>query len=983
MGRTGYVADVHLGNHQRAGGPVHSGINGRCQLILNSLQLATIRAAEQRCDRMVVCGDLFDGSCPSPQLVAAAQKVVREGRADDLSIRMTPRVWIMRGNHDMESAAEDDDALGPLKPVASLVRKPTELDGLTLFPFVVGDTLQAIDAEGRKMSMSRPMRAAMEGRRTLAIHAGVRDEKTAHFLQDASDSVPLRALVRVMGQQGFDLCVAGNWHDRRVWTEPAAIAGQRPFTVVQIGALVPTGWDNQGLEYGGLLVVDDDTGEYEIHEVPGPRFAVCRTEEEADRFILACHAKQCLPFLEFRVPPGVTFERYPKSEGRTHRGPAGLAPDMNVGHISYATDERALAARAAEVGRDLRKASGMEEAVRTFIRTSIEWNYREKVEERALAILSSVSPDRGFGGSESLRVRELTLDGFYGHEGSRVALPRTGLVVVRGENGAGKTALLEAPSYAVWGKTLRGNKPWSRTRNGELGARLGSSVEDGIEVSRTWKLGPRGGEPKEACVWGGVPSVEEVQASEAAAEFGTTTTRHPTKTKATAGLEDRFGAHSAWRWSCVLRSRDAAHFTNGTDGDRKRFLEQVIGLDRFDVAGERAKEQRVLAVSACDEADALVKAARVTRDATRASLVLAERILEQVIGEEPPPFDRAKLERQIAELDRLARKADEEATNYGHRRGAAEQEKGQAVRECDAAQRQLDAAKHRGVCPTCGAASSAELVELLANKLADKAAARDVAWAKAKCLDGEWAAADEEVSEANALRYKAVDKRDELSKHEAARASWEKQVAAMAEARRVVDVLREKEAAETKAAQAHEESWAEFEEIRLASTMVERLLGRQGVRVALFDQALAAIEQVANAWLPRLGRSDISVRLASTTVTEKTGQPAEKLSVVIEGAGEGEYRGASDGEQRRIDLAILRGVQELAGGRWVEPPTLWFDEVFDALDARGKESVGEALRELAEDRCVVVITHDDTIAANLRADLRLFVQAGKVTEERA
>ena len=34
----------------------------------------------------------------------------------------------------------------------------------------------------------------------------------------------------------------------------------------------------------------------------------------------------------------------------------------------------------------------------------------------------------------------------------------------------------------------------------------------------------------------------------------------------------------------MFSAQDAAHFTNATDGERKRLLEQLLGLDKFDVA---------------------------------------------------------------------------------------------------------------------------------------------------------------------------------------------------------------------------------------------------------------------------------------------------------------------------------------------------------------------------------------------------------------
>jgi len=71
------------------------------------------------------------------------------------------------------------------------------------------------------------------------------------------------------------------------------------------------------------------------------------------------------------------------------------------------------------------------------------------------------------------------------------------------------------------------------------------------------------------------------------------------------------------------------------------------------------------------------------------------------------------------------------------------------------------------------------------------------------------------------------------------------------------------------------------------------------------------------------------------------------------GGGHG-YKATSQGERRRQDIALLLA---FAG-----QGTLFFDEVFDSVDKEGIDAVAQVISELAAERCVVVITHNEDLA---------------------
>ena len=160
---------------------------------------------------------------------------------------------------------------------------------------------------------------------------------------------------------------------------------------------------------------------------------------------------------------------------------------------------------------------------------------------------------------------------------------------------------------------------------------------------------------------------------------------------------------------------------------------------------------------------------------------------------------------------------------------------------------------------------------------------------------------------------------------------------------------------------------------------VEQVLGLRGVRAHVLGRALTGVAHMANVWLGRIAGEGLTLRL-TPCVEKKGGGTTDAIGLEVDGAGGGYgYRAASGGERRRIDVALLLALSEVAAaahGR--EPGLLVFDEVFDALDDDGVHAVAEVLGELAQERQVLVITHSKTLAEQVPATMRLRVAHGVV-----
>jgi hypothetical protein len=266
MTRVAFCADVHVGNHKRHGGEVVAGLNRRCREVIEVLGRAVDLANAEHCDGFVVLGDLFDTASPSPQMIAAVMDVL--GGFDK-------QTWLVVGNHEQVSMAPGDHALGPLEEggvawvidAPSIVSVSRDVD-IVLVPFV----------KDARTSLIPTLRTLIGGRQPLMIglHAGIEDDRTQHFLRGSPGAVDLRDLVGLMTETGVPAVFSGDWHTHRNWD---LHDGDWAMRVTQLGALCPTGWDNEGTSYGCLAIWDsEDPAVCSLRTIPGPRFIKVTSE---------------------------------------------------------------------------------------------------------------------------------------------------------------------------------------------------------------------------------------------------------------------------------------------------------------------------------------------------------------------------------------------------------------------------------------------------------------------------------------------------------------------------------------------------------------------------------------------------------------------------------------------------------------------------------------------------------------------------------
>jgi len=262
MSKVAFVADVHLGNHQRYGGAIELGMNRRCREVLETLKVAVAEADE--CESFGVLGDLFDVTKPIPQMVKAVQDILEP----------SPSPFVMMGNHDQVSSRSGDHALGPLEPVSEVIETPNliHLDDcdLVVLPFRPGVADDWVPEDLDSLFSNRRIRPGS----VLCLHLGIKDSETPSYLTGSHDCIDVDHVAELMQRYDIIATVAGNWHELKSWKRGKS-------QILQIGTLAPTGWDNPGLDdYGHMAIWDSKTMTFDVLEIPGPRFLKIRDREE-------------------------------------------------------------------------------------------------------------------------------------------------------------------------------------------------------------------------------------------------------------------------------------------------------------------------------------------------------------------------------------------------------------------------------------------------------------------------------------------------------------------------------------------------------------------------------------------------------------------------------------------------------------------------------------------------------------------------------
>jgi DNA repair exonuclease SbcCD ATPase subunit len=536
-----------------------------------------------------------------------------------------------------------------------------------------------------------------------------------------------------------------------------------------------------------------------------------------------------------------------------------------------------------------------------------------------------------------MEIKNIKLKNFTVHKTAEFSLPEQGIVFVSGENGAGKTSIVEAVAYGLWGKTLRGTPTWSAESKTEC------SVEtySGVTSLRTRK-----------------GNAEKVKLLIDSTDF-----TKDTKTKTQAVIEERCSSFDLWRKSHVFSREDSSYFACATDQERKKILETVLQLDKFDSALKKCKadvsqseealkevENKIYRLSVDIEAKEIIKSSIESSKPAPYSGPSAERLeeLTQQLGSEKKAYKEAQEE--LRKKETLLTELRVKAKSLSQRKSFLE------GGSCDRCEQEIHESFRQE--------KVGELEKILKQIIEEGKA---VALEKEKLQEKLEAAAER----GKGLREKIEGIEKAVAIHKTLEDSYE-------ESRKRAESLVEELETYRKDLRTSVEAKQKLEEeIRYLSTC-KKVLGTKGVRSHIFSSLLGAVEELANSWLSAIDAT-FTIELASYTAN-KTGGTRDAIDIRVNGLGHPHgYKGCSSGERRRINIALLLALGEVARGMISTNSragggTIFFDEAFAGLDMKGKELVTHSLTELAKDRCVVIIEHEWSALNEIKPEMEIILK---------
>jgi DNA repair exonuclease SbcCD ATPase subunit len=551
-------------------------------------------------------------------------------------------------------------------------------------------------------------------------------------------------------------------------------------------------------------------------------------------------------------------------------------------------------------------------------------------------------------------VKVSTRDFFIAGERS-ASIPDTGLTVVTGANGAGKSSLFAEPiAWCLFGKTLRGTtikRPCSATV--EIGNLTIKATRNKSAANVTFDLA----------------GAEKAQSE--------------TATKGWKARGDLLKIDfDLWHRTHVFSIEKVAKFSAATDVERKALLENLLGLDRYANALKAAKiELTEKNAQRQAHANALNAA---TNSRKELETHLAD--LDRLVADSTEPPSEGSFASQIADLDSEIHEVEAQLAKQREVvkvRRDAKQKAVTAHAQADANLRvakealsRAQAAVNDTFCPTCerpydtdhptdhldAAVQSAQntlsaarttVVEASGRVTREDGLLRDV--------EARLRAIEQDLMAKQSKRSRCIESRDGAVK---ARAAHVARVATRDAAAKRLDEARERE----NTAKGDFQSAAREASVLEGAALV---LGPRGIRARLLDQGLRVLEDGANDALSAMGSVG---RISLSSTREKSdGTIADVIDLKIEPwGGDDGYDGASGGERKRVDIALV-----IAASALYQPPKslgaklpMIFDDVFDTLDPDGVTAVASLLTSLSADRPVIVVTQNTLLADRLNASAR-------------
>lgn len=566
-----------------------------------------------------------------------------------------------------------------------------------------------------------------------------------------------------------------------------------------------------------------------------------------------------------------------------------------------------------------------------------------------------------------MRLARIEADDFLAYDRLELDLSSVEQLAIVGPVGSGKSSLLDAARWSVWGRS-RAASADDLIRHGESTCRVATEweIDDRLLRVTRWRSKKGRGESSLNVQVDGRDVTKHTIGETQELIDGLVGVPEPLVTAGPVMVQGRSDE--------LMRMEPR---------DRKELLFRMLGLDRYEKLRQSAREHLTTvngeAMMLARESAALdppdeVMARRLVHDAQKAHEALA--------GESGARFDEL-------------RDTQDEATAIVER-----------SKQRESLQQTMDRERRRMERLTYESAVAAGLIE-------KGAAAKPPQRPEIRSADDCPALAEYEVAldrhEVGQAEAEAASKRllplgadlDEATRaFEEARAGLlridqdearQQQVAEMLVAQ--TQAWRQAEAQERAAAQRYEvavlseKTWAaqrqrkaviELEIARLAADeevwqLLEKAFGRDGIPTMVMEEALPQIEERANGLLAAMP-TGFQLALQTQRETRTTGGMKETLEVALLSADgfEQAYALASGGEKMQVDLALRIALASL-----VRFGTLWVDEGWGSQDKAGREALVQGLLgATSEFPLVIAVSHVEDVADRFAARLQVTKAGG-------
>ncbi len=613
-----------------------------------------------------------------------------------------------------------------------------------------------------------------------------------------------------------------------------------------------------------------------------------------------------------------------------------------------------------------------------------------------------------------MRLLALEIDNFlsFGDGNKLDHLERRGLTLLEGENrddpsavsnGAGKSALVDALLWCLFGTTLRGYEN-DEVVNRHVGSdcRVSVMLEDGKGAWRItrYRKHERG---RNRLTLDRIRAGSETDVSKA------------TIAETQEQIHQLLGMTlTTFLNSVVFGQSPAYRFSSLTDKEQKTILDEALGIEQYaralaiareDAAELRAKfsrgEDALERIRAQQEelereaGELRAKQLLFRRERKAEVRALVKRIrgvkdqiaLQEVIeGDGPEP---SELEESRAAFHRQQEAHDREMAGLAERESLVRVQK----RSIDRLEAELERHKAlEGRCPTCRrevdertrdsvVVETAERIGIERRELRRLERLVDESKDEVKAACRVFEEHIEKERTLTKLADAARDARTRLTMLRSQRSDLRAQLTATRERKNPYGELKERVDAKFKKLcdeyQATSDEVVELEDrLKLLDFWIEAF-GTKGLRSLLIETALPLLNEHAARYSHIVTDGTMTIEFRTRSEL-KSGKTVERFEVaVINRHGAADYHGNSQGERAKIDLCVGLALQALVASRAkTRFNVAFFDEPFAHVDHAAHERIINALVDTMGRDTVFVVTHDSDLKAHFPGSITVIKEGG-------